>query len=85
MNISDTMTSADQQIARLRSQVEALMNDRVTPLVSNAAGRAESAMHTATDSVRNSADAVSGRVRKQPLIALAVSAGIGFLLGRIIR
>jgi ElaB/YqjD/DUF883 family membrane-anchored ribosome-binding protein len=79
------MDSAEDQIARLRTQVEALMNDRVTPMVSNAAGRAEAAMHSATDAVRGQADAVSGRVRQQPLIAVAVAAGVGFLLGRIIR
>jgi ElaB/YqjD/DUF883 family membrane-anchored ribosome-binding protein len=89
MSLSDTttsaMNSADEQIARLRNQVEALMRDRVTPMVSNAAGRAESALHTATGHVRGQADAVSGQVRKQPLAALAVAAGVGFLIGRIVR
>ncbi len=89
MSISDTtssaMHSADEQIARLRSQVEALMKDRVTPMVANAAGRAESALHSATDSVRGQADALSGQVRKQPLAALLVAAGVGFLIGRIVR
>ena len=89
MNISDTTSrtlgNAEEQIARLRSQVEALMNDRVTPMVSNAAGRAEAALHSATDSVRGQADALSGRVRRQPLGAVVVAAGVGFLIGRIIR
>jgi ElaB/YqjD/DUF883 family membrane-anchored ribosome-binding protein len=89
MSISDTTSSAigsaEDQIARLRSQVEALMKDRVTPMVTNAAGRAEAALHSATDSVRHQADAVSGKVREQPLIALVVAAGVGFLIGRIIR
>jgi ElaB/YqjD/DUF883 family membrane-anchored ribosome-binding protein len=89
VNISDTTSNtignAEDQIARLRSQVEALMKDKVTPMVSNAAGRAEAAMHSATDRVRGQADAVSGQVRKQPLAAIAVAAGVGFLIGRIIR
>jgi ElaB/YqjD/DUF883 family membrane-anchored ribosome-binding protein len=89
VNISDTTSNtignAEEQIARLRRQVEALMNDRVTPMVSNAAGRAEAALHTATDSVRGQADALSGQVKKQPLAAIAVAAGVGFLIGRIIR
>ncbi len=89
MNVSDrtsrAMDSAEDQIARLRSQVEALMNDRVTPMVSNAAGRAQDALQSATGSVRQGADNVSGRVRQQPLMALLVSAGVGFLIGRIIR
>ncbi len=89
MNIADrtssAMDSAEDQIARLRSQVEALMKDRVTPMVTNAAGRAEAALHSAGDSVRHQADAVSGRVRQQPLVSVLVAAGVGFLIGRIIR
>jgi ElaB/YqjD/DUF883 family membrane-anchored ribosome-binding protein len=89
VNISDTTSNvvgnAEDQIARLRSQVEALMRDRVTPMVTNAAGRAEAALHSASDSVRGQADALSGQVRQQPLAAIAVAAGVGFLIGRIIR
>jgi ElaB/YqjD/DUF883 family membrane-anchored ribosome-binding protein len=82
---SSAMDSAEDQIARLRNQVEALMKDRVTPMVTNAAGRAEAALHSASDTVRGQADAVSGRVRQQPLVAVLVAAGVGFLIGRIIR
>ncbi len=89
MNMSDTtsnvMGNAEDQIARLRSQVEALMKDRVTPMVTDAAGRAEAALHSAAGTVRGQADALSGQVRKQPLISLVVAAGVGFLIGRIIR
>ena len=35
------------QITRLREQVETLMKDRVTPAVTDAAGRAESAVYGA--------------------------------------
>jgi ElaB/YqjD/DUF883 family membrane-anchored ribosome-binding protein len=82
---SNVMGNAEDQIARLRSQVEALMKDRVTPMVTSAAGRAEAALHSASDTVRQQADAVSGRVRQQPLVAVLVAAGVGFLIGRIIR
>ena len=89
MSIADNATtainSAEDQIARLRSQVEALMKDRVTPYVTDAAGRAEAALHSASGAVRGQADALSGQVRKQPLISLVVAAGVGFLVGRIIR
>ena len=73
------------QIARLREQVETLMKDRVTPALADAAGRAESAIYDAADVVRDQADAMSGKVREQPLMAIADRAGIGYVLGRTIR
>lgn len=76
---------ATTQIARLREQVEALMKDRVTPAVADAAGRAESAMYTAAGAVRDQADAVSGRVREQPLLAVLIAAAVGYVLGRATR
>jgi ElaB/YqjD/DUF883 family membrane-anchored ribosome-binding protein len=76
---------AATQIARLREQVEALMKDRVTPAVADLAGRAESAVTGATTAVREQADMVSGRVRDQPLVAIAVAIGIGWIIGRAMR
>ena len=89
MAYDDTINKATEdaasQISRLRYQVETLMRDRVTPAVSDAAGRAQSAMNDAAGMVRDQADAVSGKVRDQPLIAVLVAAGIGFVLGRAMR
>jgi ElaB/YqjD/DUF883 family membrane-anchored ribosome-binding protein len=79
--VEDTTT----QIARLRAQVEALMKDRVTPAVADAAGRAEAAMYGAADAVRGQAESVSGKVREQPLLAILIAAGVGYALGRVLR
>jgi ElaB/YqjD/DUF883 family membrane-anchored ribosome-binding protein len=76
---------AQAQIARLREQVEALMKDRVTPAVSDFAGRAETAVNSATGAMRYQADAMSGRVKQQPLIAILVAASVGWLVGRLMR
>jgi hypothetical protein len=73
------------QIAHLRAQVEALMKERVTPAVTEMAGRAERALNSAAGVVRGQAATVSGRVRDQPLIAVLLAAGIGYLLGRALR
>jgi ElaB/YqjD/DUF883 family membrane-anchored ribosome-binding protein len=84
----DAMNKAEDataQIARLREQVEALMKDRVTPAVADAAGRAESAVYGAADAVREQAEAVSGKVREQPLLAILIAAGVGYVLGRFTR
>lgn len=77
--------NAEEQIARLRAQVETLMNERVTPLVADAAGRAESVVHTAAGAVRHQADAISGQVRDQPLLSVLVAAGVGVVVGRFLR
>ncbi len=68
----DDMDDAQDQIAALRDQVETLMRERVNP-----------AFQQARDSVQDQAEVLSDRVREQPLIALAVAAAVGFLLGRI--
>jgi ElaB/YqjD/DUF883 family membrane-anchored ribosome-binding protein len=85
---SDTrgkLDDAQAQIARLREQVESLMKDRVTPAVADFAGRAESAVHSASDVVRDQAQVVSGRVKDQPLIAILIAAAVGWVIGRVMR
>lgn len=76
---------ATTQIARLREQVEVLMKDRVTPAITDAAGRAESAVYSAAGAVREQAEAVSGKVREQPLLAVLIAAAVGYVLGRTTR
>jgi ElaB/YqjD/DUF883 family membrane-anchored ribosome-binding protein len=79
------LDDAQAQIARLRDQVEALMKDRVSPAMSDFAGRAESAVHSASGVVRDQAQAVSGQVKEQPLIALLIAATVGWIIGRVMR
>jgi ElaB/YqjD/DUF883 family membrane-anchored ribosome-binding protein len=83
--MSDKANDAKEQIAKLREQVEALMRDRVTPALAGAAGRVEHAAWATSDMAQEQAEAISGRVREQPLIALLVAAGVGYLIGRIVR
>jgi len=78
-------SDARDQIAQLRQQVEMLMNERITPAVASAAGRAQDYARTAGDMAREQGEAVSSRVREQPLIAIAIAGAVGFLLGRIFR
>ena len=88
MAMEDTksrMEDAASQIARLREQVETLMKERVNPAVADVAGRAEHAMYGAAGAVKGQADMLSGRVRDQPLIAILIAAGIGYVLGRALR
>lgn len=72
-----------EEIARLRAQVEQLMRDRVTPAVADAAGRAEEAAYQARDYAQAKVESVARSVRARPLTALAIAAGVGYLLGRV--
>jgi hypothetical protein len=76
---------ASEQITRLREQVETLMRDRVTPAVATAADRAQSAMHGTADTVREQVENLSGKVRKQPLLAILIAVAAGYVLGRATR
>ncbi len=78
-------SDANDQIAQLREQVEALMNDRVSPAISNAAQRAETMARSAGDMAKQQATAMSGRVREQPLFAVLIAGFAGFLIGRLFR
>ena len=69
---------AKVQIARMRAQLNDLMSERVAPAVSNAMDRAQSV-------AQHQYAAVSDQVRSQPIMAVVIAAGVGFLLGRIWR
>jgi ElaB/YqjD/DUF883 family membrane-anchored ribosome-binding protein len=84
-SVSEKAYDAKEQIAQLRRQVEQLMSDRVTPALADAAHRAEVLARNATDVAREQAEAVSSRVRDQPLLAILIAAATGYLIGRLFR
>ncbi len=77
--------SARDELRALRDQVNQLMDDRVTPAFSDASKRAYAAAGKARSYTEDGAEAVSDRVRDQPLIAIGVAAAVGFLFGRITK
>ena len=78
------MQDTQQQINHLRQQVETLMRERITPAVTDIAGRAETAVRRGQSVVREQTEAVSGQVEERPLLAILIAAGIGYLLGRLL-
>ena len=61
------------------------MKDRVTPAVAAAADRAQAAMHDAADTMHEQVEALSGKVREQPLLAVLIAVAVGYVLGRATR
>jgi ElaB/YqjD/DUF883 family membrane-anchored ribosome-binding protein len=78
------MGDTQRQINQLRSQVETLMRERVTPALADAANRAEVAVRRSQTAIRGQSEALSGQVRERPAVAVLVAAGIGYLLGRFL-
>ncbi len=80
-----TADDAQAQIAALRKQVNQLMGDRVTPALTDAAGKVEATARQAGDYTMDQADAVAEQVRGRPLLAIFLAGAVGYVLGRFIR
>lgn len=74
-----------RQLRQLREQVNELMEERVSPVLSDAADRATQAARRARKFTHEQADVVTDRVRDQPLVAIGVAAAVGYVLGRLTR
>jgi len=85
-NIADTLTQdAKAELAQLRTQVDALMKERVNPALSGIAQQAEAAAHQAGAEMRHQAARVTEAVQEKPFMALAIAAAAGFVLAQMIR
>lgn len=76
---------AADELTRLRTQVEELMRDRVSPALHSVALQAEKTAKQASDEVRMQAARLSETVQEKPLMALGVAAAVGFVLASLMR
>jgi len=74
---------AREELAKLRAQVERLMSERVTPALAGAADQVQDYADRARASIEDQADALSETVRERPLVAVAIAAVGGYLIGRL--
>ena len=81
----DAKHAASAELAVLREKVEALMRDRVTPVLADVAGRAEDAAHGAMDAMRRQTNSLSASVREQPIAAVGAAALAGVAIGLLLR
>lgn len=66
--------SADAQVADLRSQLDGLVEHRAMPIINDA-----------RDGIANKVQELTGRVRSRPIAAMAITAAVAFLAGRLLR
>ncbi len=85
MAATSTADDAQAQINALRKQVNQLMGERVTPVLQDAADRAQATAKQATDYTRDQAENVAEQVRGRPLTAILVAGAVGYVLGRFVR
>ena len=85
MATSYTADDAQAQIAALRKQVNQLMGEHVTPVLSDAADRAQVVAKQARDYTNEQAENVADQVRGRPLVAIAIAGAVGYVLGRFVR
>ena len=85
MAATSTTDDAQAQINALRKQVNQLMGERVTPVLQDAADRAQATAKQATDYTRDQAENVAEQVRGRPLTAILVAGAVGYVLGRFVR
>ena len=76
-------TDAQEELAKLRAQVERLMEERVTPALAGAADQVSDNANRARETIEDQADAISDTVRERPLTAVAIAAAAGYLIGRL--
>jgi ElaB/YqjD/DUF883 family membrane-anchored ribosome-binding protein len=69
------------QIARLRTELDTLLKDKVSPAMAAVAGRAEEAAQTA----RRQADVLAGYIREWPSTAVLIAAAVGWAICRATR
>lgn len=80
---SNLADDARAELARLRGQVERLMEERVTPALGQAAEAVEDYTRRARHKIEDNANALSDTVRAQPLLFVAAAAFGGYLCGRL--
>jgi len=84
---ADRADTADvyEQLRELREQVEALMRERVPPILSEAVDQAKDAVRHVGDMAHEQTEPLARQVREKPLTAMLIAVAAGFLLGRITR
>ena len=75
--------NAQDELARLRVQVERLMEERVTPALAGAADQVSDYANRARETIEDQAETIAETVRERPLLAVGIAVAAGYLVGRL--
>ncbi|NVN09948.1 MULTISPECIES: hypothetical protein [Nguyenibacter] len=81
----EALKATHDELLSLKAQVERLMNEHVTPVLADAADRAEHVVANARELTDHQVRDVTTRVRAKPWLAMVIVAAIGYLAGRVMR
>lgn len=79
------MELAEQEISALREKVEALIDERISPTLSDAAAEVEQAAQKVTGTLRHQTRALARNVKAQPFAAIGAAALVGVVVGLMLR
>lgn len=81
-NIEAVSETTQAQIDGLREQLQALLENRISPALLDAAERTDHAVANARKIRDHELENMSTRVRARPIAAVLISAVVGFFAGR---
>ncbi|MDI2091073.1 hypothetical protein [Commensalibacter oyaizuii] len=84
-SVEDVKANAQEELKTLKSQVEELLADRVTPAIVHAADKADQVVHNTKEITDHQMKHVSKKVQSKPLMTIITSVVVGYLLGRVTR
>jgi uncharacterized protein YjbJ (UPF0337 family) len=82
--VGDLASGTQDELSKLRSQVERLMGERVTPALADAAETAQGYARQAKDKAAEQSKRAAAMVKERPLLAISLFAAVGFLVGRLV-
>ncbi|GBR48572.1 MULTISPECIES: hypothetical protein [Gluconobacter] len=81
-NVEAATETTQAQIDSLRTQLQELLDNRISPALLDAADRTDHAVANARKITDHELENVSTRVRARPIAAVLISAVVGFFAGR---
>ncbi|QDH17162.1 hypothetical protein [Swingsia samuiensis] len=81
-NIDEAVEKGQDQVQDLRSQIEQILNERVSPVLQRAVSRTDQVVANVRHGDHELQEVVTEHVKSRPIAAILISAAIGFVLGR---